>query len=152
MCGWSITSLLLISSFYLLCYNVISIKGLKVTLPLCLLSFLHNRIPCKHIAWVADNLVPLDMLFYLLQLNTISLTSPKITLALFLQLLFVKMDFYFYFLRKTGPAKTRAAGPFPLAVIYIFIVTTKFCLIHNEYNRTHTCYMLLKIESVGRLF
>ena len=23
---------------------------------------------------------------------------------------------------------------------------------HNEYNCTHTCYMLLKIESVGRLF
>ena len=28
-----------------------------------LLSFLHNSIPCKHNAWAADNLAPLDMPF-----------------------------------------------------------------------------------------
>ena len=77
-----ITSPLLISSFYQLYYNVISLTGLKITLIMTLhllLSFLHNRIPCKHNAWAANNLVPLDML---LLSNIISLTSPNITLAL----------------------------------------------------------------------
>ena len=44
--------------------TVIRLIGLKVTLPLCLLlSFLHNRIPCKHDVWAADNLASLDILF-----------------------------------------------------------------------------------------
>ena len=59
--------------------SVISLKGQKITLPLCLLlSVLHNRIPCKHN--VSDNIAPLDMLFLSI---IVSLTSPKITLALF---------------------------------------------------------------------
>ena len=50
--------------FYQLYYNNISLTGLKITQPLCLLlSFLHNRVPCMHNAWVADNLTLLGMLF-----------------------------------------------------------------------------------------
>ena len=53
----TITSPLLISPFYQLCYNVISLAGLKIILTLSLLlSFLHNRIPHKHNVWAADNL------------------------------------------------------------------------------------------------
>ena len=49
--------------FYQPYYNVISLIGLKITHPLCLLlSFLHNRIPCTHNAWEADNLTTFDML------------------------------------------------------------------------------------------
>ena len=45
--------------------DVASLISLKITQPFCLLlSFLHDRIPCKHNAWVPDNLEPLDMLFY----------------------------------------------------------------------------------------
>ena len=40
-----------------------------------------------------------------------SLMSPKITLAPCLLLAFVKMEFCFYLEKKTGPAKTEAAGP-----------------------------------------
>ena len=51
--------------------------------------------------------------FYLIQLNIISLTSPKITLVLLFITAFLEFHFY---LEKTGPAKTRAVGPFPLAL------------------------------------
>ena len=63
-------------------------------------------------------------LFYLLQLNIISLSSPKITLALlFITCFLEKWDFIFA-LRKTGLAKTGAAGPFPPALIYLNISGT----------------------------
>ena len=90
--------------------RTVSLIGLKITLPFCLLlSFLRNRIPCKHNAWTADNLAPLDVPFLFI---IVSLTSPKVTLALFVYyLLYVKMDLHFY-LEKTDPAKTGAAGPF----------------------------------------
>ena len=40
--------------------DVVSLIGLYITLPFCLLlSFLHDRIPCKHNAWVPNNLEPL---------------------------------------------------------------------------------------------
>ena len=56
-------------------------------------------------------------LLHPLYASKISLTSPKNhTSALLYYLLVVKMDFYFSILRKTGPAKTRAAGPFPPAL------------------------------------
>ena len=43
---------------------LISLTGLKITLLLCLLlRFLHNRIPWNRIAWAADILSPLDILF-----------------------------------------------------------------------------------------
>ena len=43
---------------------VLSLIGLKITMPLCLLlSSLHNRIPCMHNAWEADSFTPLDILF-----------------------------------------------------------------------------------------
>ena len=39
-----------ITAFYQLYYNIINLSNLKTTLPLCLLlSFLHNRIPCKYV-------------------------------------------------------------------------------------------------------
>ena len=45
-------------------YNVISLIGLKITLQLCLLlSFLQNRIPCKHNVWADDNLALRDVHF-----------------------------------------------------------------------------------------
>ena len=44
--------------------DVVSLIYLNITQPFCLLlSFLHNRIPCKHNAWAPDNLEPLDMFF-----------------------------------------------------------------------------------------
>ena len=50
---------------------------------------------------------------------TVALISPKITLALlFITCLLQKWIFVFT-LRKTGPAKTRAAGPIPLALQYM---------------------------------
>ena len=115
MRGWPIDSSLLISSFYLLCYNVIRPTSLKITLSLCFLfGFLHSRIPCQHNAWVADNCLDLFIcLLNPLQPSKISLTSPKNHTSTFLYyLLFVKMGFYFFTLRKTGLAKTIAAGPF----------------------------------------
>ena len=62
---WAADNLpMLISFLYQLYYNVISLTGLKITQLLCLLlSFLHNRIPCMHNVWAADNLAPLDMPF-----------------------------------------------------------------------------------------
>ena len=53
--------------FYQLYYNVISAKGLKIILPLCLLlSFLHTRITCNHNDWAADLLTSLDVLFLII--------------------------------------------------------------------------------------
>ena len=111
MHGRPITLPLLISFIYHLHYNIISLTGLKVTLPLCLLlSYLHNRIPCMHNAWVTDNLTLLDMPFLFI---IVSQTSPNITLELlFSMFLFLKWRFIFI-LRETGLAKTGAAGPFP---------------------------------------
>ena len=44
--------------------DVISLIGLRITQPFCLLlSFLDNRIPCKHNACAANNFAPLDMPF-----------------------------------------------------------------------------------------
>ena len=44
--------------------DVVSLIGLNITQPFCLLlSFLHDRISCKHNAWAPDNLEPLDMFF-----------------------------------------------------------------------------------------
>ena len=44
--------------------DVVSLIDLNITQPFCLLlSFLHDRIPCKHNVWAADNLEPLDMFF-----------------------------------------------------------------------------------------
>ena len=98
MCGQ------LISFFYQLYYNFISLIGLKITLALCLLlSILHKRIPCKHN--VFDNLIPVDMLF--LSYIT-SLTSPKTPLAL----LFSTQKWNFIFtlsLAKTGAAGSSAS-------------------------------------------
>ena len=61
----------------------------------------------------------LCLLICLFYPNIICQTSPKITLELLFStyLLFIKMDFRFI-LRKTGPAKTRAARPFPPALGY----------------------------------
>ena len=80
-----IISPLLISTFHQLCYNIVSLTGLKITLPLCLLhaqlAFCTNRIPCKH--YMRGRPIALQLLicfFYLLQL-IISLTSPQITIA-----------------------------------------------------------------------
>ena len=117
MHGRQITSPLLISLFYQLYYNVISLTSLKTTLPLCLLlNFLHN----KHLVSILRGQ---PMILYLLicffYLNIISLTSSKITLALLSIAYFLqKMEFHFT-LRKTGPAKTGAAGSFPPALINI---------------------------------
>ena len=44
--------------------DVVSLIRLNITQPFCLLlSFLHDRIPCKHNAWAPNNLEPLDMFF-----------------------------------------------------------------------------------------
>ena len=57
------TTDILVLSVILQCYKSNRCKNCIATL---LLGFLHNRIPCKHNEWEADNLVPLDMVFYLL--------------------------------------------------------------------------------------
>ena len=117
MCGQ------LISFFYHLYYNFISLIGLNITLPLCLLlSFLHNRIPCKHNVWVAIILYLLIYFFYPLYLNIASLTSPIITLVL----LFSTQKWNFIFtLSKTGPAKTGAARSFPPTLYDMSEITLK---------------------------
>ena len=47
--------------------DVVNLICLNITQSFCLLlSFLHDRIPCKHNAWAPDNLEPLDVFFYLL--------------------------------------------------------------------------------------
>ena len=44
--------------------DVVSLIGLNITQSFCLLlSFLHDRILCKHNAWEPDNLEPLHMFF-----------------------------------------------------------------------------------------
>ena len=94
-----------------------SIISLIITLPFCiLLSFLHNRIPCMHNAWAADNLKPLDMLFLSIIAQYSSLISPNITLELFFSSYYLEKWNFIFTLRKTGPAKTGAAGPFPPAL------------------------------------
>ena len=46
------------------CMDDVSLIDVNITLPFhLLLSFLHNRIPCRHSAWAPDNLEPLDMPF-----------------------------------------------------------------------------------------
>ena len=65
MHGRAITLPPLINFFYHLCYNVIHLTSIKITQPLrLLLSFLHNRIPCMHNVWAADNLKPLEICFF----------------------------------------------------------------------------------------
>ena len=61
--------------------------------------------------------VILHLLIYLFYLNIISLTSPNITLALLFDTSFFEFHFY---LEKTGPTKTRAAGPFPPTLHFIY--------------------------------
>ena len=98
--AWVVNNL--ISSFYQLCNDVISLTSLKITLPLyLLLSVLRSRIPCKHNAWAADNLAPLNVLF--LSIDIISLVSPKITLELFLLLAFVKWNVIFTLRKMVQP-------------------------------------------------
>ena len=68
-------------------FNVISLTSLKIALPICLLlSFLHNRIPCKNNAWADDNLTPPNK----------PNKSKNHTSNFLYYLLFVKMEFYFY--------------------------------------------------------
>ena len=44
--------------------DVVSLIGLNITQPFCvLLSFLHDRIPCEHNAWVPNNLELFGVLF-----------------------------------------------------------------------------------------
>ena len=44
--------------------DVVSLIGINITQSFCLLlSFLHDRILCKHNAWAPNNLEPLDMFF-----------------------------------------------------------------------------------------
>ena len=46
------------------CVDDVSLIDLNITQPFCLLlSFLHDRIPCKHNVWAPNNLEPLDMFF-----------------------------------------------------------------------------------------
>ena len=104
--AWAvITSPMLISSFYQLYYNVISLTGLKshyhsvYYLDFCTTEYLASI--------MRGQLIILHLMIcfsYLLQLNIISLTSPKIALAL----LFITYFRTFIFtLRKTGPAKNQ---------------------------------------------
>ena len=143
MCGHLITSPLLISSFYQLYYNVIRLIGLKITLTLCLLlSFLHNRIPCKHNTWAVDNLALLDML-YLSFIQIISLTSSKITLALLLIpcMLFVKMETNFY-LEKIWSGQNRSSQTVLPALTYLPTINTILLndiqeLFNQTYNNSY---------------
>ena len=97
MCGWPITLPLLISFFYYF-YKSNRSKNLKLTLPWCLLlSFLHNRIPCKQNAWAANNLAPLHMPFLsIIAYNNKPNKCENHTSTFVYHLLFVKIEFHFY--------------------------------------------------------
>ena len=136
MCGRSITSPPISSYNY-----VMSLTGLKITVPLCLLlCFMHNRIPCNHNAWAADNLAPLDMLFLCIiaQYNEPN-KSKNLTSICIYYLLFVKRTFIFT-LRKPGLAKTGAPGLFPLALLDTYYCLSKSKKMFNQtegLNRSH---------------
>ena len=91
---------------------------LKTHSILFITQLLHNRVPCGHNnernAWAADNLAPLDMPFLSIIDNKPN-KSQNHTRTLFITCLLQKWNFAFT-LRKTGPAKTGAAGPIPPAL------------------------------------
>ena len=108
-----------LSPFMIYC-NVITVAGLKITLPLYLLfSFLHNRISCKHNACTVDNLTPLDMLFLSISYSFIYKPnkSKNHTSTFVYYLLFVKMEVHFYLRNWFGQnqsSQTVSAGPVSL--------------------------------------
>ena len=76
------------------CVDNVSLISLNITKSFCLLlSFLHDRIPCKDNAWAPDNLEPLDIfsIYYHNKPNK----SKNQTNTIVFYLLRVKMDFNF---------------------------------------------------------
>ena len=127
-----ISSSLLISFFYQLYYNIISLTGLKITLPLfLLLSFVHNRIPCKHNAWAADNLAPLDILFICIIAYYNMPNKFKIHTRTFVYYFLQKKNIIFS-LRKTCSAKTRVPGTFPPTLIYVCVCAYMCSYVQND--------------------
>ena len=92
------TADILVLSVILQCYKSNRCKNYKITLPFCLLlSFLHNRIPCRHNAWAANNLAPLDMVFLSIITEYNKCNKSKNHTSTFVYYLhFVEMESNFY--------------------------------------------------------
>ena len=96
-----------------------------------------------------------------MRLNILNLISPKITLALCLLLPFAKMEFCLYFEKKSGPAKTGAAGPIPLALcMYVcmyhkrgkirwtkFSHFSRFSRVPRKFFREYKCFSLIILNN-----
>ena len=112
MHGQLITSLL-ISLFYHLYYNVISLTGLIITLPLCLLlSFFHNK---RLVSIMHERSIILHLLICFQSKYNKSNMSKNHTSTFVYYLIFAKMEFHFYLEKnwsgQNQSSRTISAGP-----------------------------------------